>query len=638
MDKQSIIGLIVIAILLIGFSIFTQPSKEEREERLRKRDSIVQAERKADSLKEIEIREKIEKEDSLEKLDTDTAVAQKVTDAEKSEKDTAISKENLRKKYGIMANAARGESKIITLENDRLRLKINTKGGKIHSAELKNYKTHDQKDLILFEGDTTVQFGFEMFIENRPLNTNDLYFEYLGEDSVINATDNNPAEAVFRLHADDYRYIDFMYSLENEAWMVDYDIRLKDMNQLIARNINFLKFHWQAYIPGLEKGRTWETQNTTIQYRFQNGDVDKIKERKDEDEVTEPGVVDWVAYKQQFFSTVLINKEGFDEPYFHARAIESGPYIEKFTTEMSLPYMHEADKTYNMKFYIGPNKYNVLKSYDLDMEEIIPLGWGIFGWVNKFLIIPVFTWLGNWISNYGIIILLLTLIIKTLLFPMTYKSYISTAKMRLLKPQIEELNKKYPKGKEMEKQKATMNLYKKAGASPLGGCLPMLLQLPILIALFRFFPASIELRQESFLWAQDLSSYDSILDLPFSIPMYGDHISLFTLLMAGSMIISTKLNSSGQAGGQQQAMMKMMMWFMPVMLLVIFNNYAAGLSYYYFLANLITIIQTFVIRKFIVKDEVVMAKIEANKKKPVKKSKWQQRLEQAQKQQQRKKR
>jgi YidC/Oxa1 family membrane protein insertase len=637
MDKQSIIGLIVIAVLLIGFSIFTQPSKEEREERLRKRDSIVQAEKHADSLNNVEMLEKEKTTDSIEQA-KDSITEHDKSISTNTVVDDVRGDDELRKQFGIMADAARGTSKIITLENDRIRMKINTKGGKVHSVELKDYKTHDQQDLILFEGDTAVQFGFEMFIDNRALNTNNLYFKYLGEDSILQATENNPANAVFRLQADSTRYIDFAYTLADGAWMVDYDVRFSNMHDLIARNINFFKLKWEAYVPGLEKGRTWETQNTTIQYRFQNGDVEKIRERKDEDEVTEPGVVDWIAYKQQFFSTILINKEGFDEPYFHAKAIETGPYIEKFTTETSLPYMHEAEKTYELKFYFGPNKYNTLKSYDLDMEEIIPLGWGIFGWFNKFLIIPVFNWLGNWLNNYGLIILLLTVIIKMILFPLTYKSYISTAKMRVLKPQIDELSKKYPKGKEMEKQKATMALYKKAGASPMGGCLPMLLQMPILIALFRFFPASIELRQKSFLWAQDLSSYDSILDLPFEIPMYGDHISLFTLLMAVSMVFSSKMNSSAQAGGQSQGMMKMMIWFMPIMLLLIFNNYAAGLSYYYFLANLFTIAQTFLIRKFIVKDEDVMAKIEANKKKPVKKSNWQKRLEEAQKQQQRKKR
>ncbi|MFO7880653.1 MAG: membrane protein insertase YidC [Bacteroidota bacterium] len=630
MDKQSIIGLIVIAVLLIGYSIFTRPSEEEREALQRQRDSIVQVEKQKDSLKQIELLEAEKRADSLAANDNFADNANGTP--ESTENDSAKNLE-LRKRYGAMSRAATGESRLITMENEQMIVKFNTKGGKVHSVELKDYKTHDKEDLILFEGDTASQFGFEMLIENRPLNTNDLYFTYMGTDSLIKAGENNPAQAVFRLKADEHRYIEFTYTLENDAWMVDYDMKLHNMNNLLAQNVHYFKLHWKAYLPGLEHGRKWETQNSTIHYRFENGDVEKINERKDEDEEETPGVINWVAYKQQFFSSILINDEGFEDPYFHAKALDSGPYIEKFTTEMTVPYMHEAEKTYNMRFYFGPNKYQLLKSYDQEMEELIPLGWGIFGWFNKYLIIPVFNWLGNWISNYGIIILILTLIIKLILFPLTYKSYMSMAKMRVLKPQIDELSKKYPKGKEMEKQQATMKLYKKAGANPMGGCLPMLLQMPILIAMFRFFPASIELRQKSFLWANDLSSYDSILDLPFTIPMYGDHISLFTLLMAASMVISTKLNSAGQAGGQNQSMMKMMMWFMPLMLLVVFNSYAAGLSYYYFLANLITIIQTWVIRKYIVNDDAVRAKLEANKKKPVKKSKWQKRLEDAQKQQ-----
>lgn len=633
MDRQSIIGLVIIAFVLIGYTIFTKPSQEEREELKRRQDSIMKAEkekRRQDSLKKIEMKKAQQENDTLTKDST--------LNKSGSKESSSKTAEEIKNKYGVMSHAARGESEIVTLENEQMIFKLNTKGGKMHSVELKDYKTHNKEPLILFEGDTTVHFGLELFIDNRPLNTNDLHFEYLGNSETIVAEKDNPAKAVFRLNAKNDRYIDFVYTLKQDEWIVDYDVRLHNMNNLLAGNVNYFNLQWRALIPGLERGRKWETQNSTIQYRFKNSDVDKINERKDEDEVEADGTsVDWVAYKQQFFSSILMYENGFNDPHFHAKALNHEKYIERFSTEMTLPYMHESDKTYDMQFYFGPNKYQTLKSFDKDLEELLPLGWGIFGWFNKFLIIPVFNWLGNWFQNYGIIILLLTLMIKLILFPLTYKSYMSTAKMRVLKPQIEELSKKYPKGKEMEKQQATMNLYKKAGANPMGGCLPMLLQLPILIAMFRFFPASIELRQKSFLWADDLSSYDSILDLPFNIPLYGDHISLFTLLMAGSMVISTKLNSSGQAG-QNQSMMKMMMYFMPIMLLVVFNSYAAGLSYYYFLANLITITQTWVIRKFIVDDEAVMAKLEANKKKPKKKSKWQQKLEEAQKQQQKRKR
>ncbi|NLA24445.1 MAG: membrane protein insertase YidC, partial [Bacteroidales bacterium] len=311
---------------------------------------------------------------------------------------------------------------------------------------------------------------------------------------------------------------------------------------------------------------------------------------------------------------------------------DNSEYLKKFYAELSLPVNRESHVEVPIKLYYGPNKFSVLKSYDNKLEKLVPLGWGIFGWVNRFLIIPVFNWLGSFIGSYGIIILLLTIFIKLLLFPLTYKSYMSTAKMKVLKPQIDELAKKYPKGKEMERQQATMNLYKRVGVNPMGGCLPMLLQFPILIAMFRFFPASIELRQQSFLWADDLSTYDSILDLPFKIPLYGDHISLFTLLMAAALMVSTIMTSKNQPTNNQMPGMKTMMYFMPIMLLFFFNEYAAGLSYYYFLANLITILQTWAIRRFFVNDEKVLAKLEENKKKPVKKSKWQARLEQAAKQ------
>ncbi|NJO89509.1 MAG: membrane protein insertase YidC [Chloroflexia bacterium] len=297
------------------------------------------------------------------------------------------------------------------------------------------------------------------------------------------------------------------------------------------------------------------------------------------------------------------------------------------------------DEVIGLSIYYGPNQYKILNNIHLEegddtTEKMIPLGWGIFGWINRFAIIPIFNWLGGFISNYGLLILLMTIIIKIALFPLTYKSYKSSAKMRVLKPQIDEINKKIPKDKAMERQQATMALYRKAGVNPMGGCLPMLIQFPFLIAMYRFFPASIELRQKAFLWTDDLSSYDSILDLPFNIPMYGDHISLFTLLMAVSIVLSTKINGAQmQTGSSQMPGMKMMMWMMPVMMLLWFNNYSSGLSYYYFLSNIITIGQTLLIRQF-VDDEAVLQKLNENKKKPKKKSKFQERLEQAAKQRQ----
>lgn len=634
MDKNSIIGLLIIGALLVGYTVFTSPSKEERAELKRKRDSIIQAEKTKDSLALIELEE-------AQKLQNEIVLPDSLITGEDTAEDSIrlqIYKDSIqaleqKQKYGVLANAAKGTSEIITLENDRMIASFNTKGGKLHSVELKDYKTHDGEPLLLFEGDSAVQFGYEMLIDNRAVNTNDMFFEFMGSNKQVIVNSNDSASVSFRLNAGEGKYIEFVYQLRDQDWMMDYSVNFVNMNEVLAQNVNFIRLNWSAKLPQLEKGRKWETQNTTLQYRFEDGDIEKLNERKDEDESSSAANVNWVAFKQQFFSTVLINDDSFEEPVFSAQTFETGKYIEQLNAELTLPYMHEAQKTYNMHFYFGPNKFSTLKSYDRDMEEIIPLGRSVFRWVNRLVIIPLFNWLGNWINNFGIIILIMTILIKLVLFPLTYKSYMSTAKMRVLKPQIDELNNKYPKGKEAEKQKATMSLYKRAGVNPMGGCLPMLLQMPILIALFRFFPASIELRQQSFLWAEDLSSYDSILDLPFDIPMYGDHISLFTLLMAISMIISTKLNNSNQAAGANQATMKMMTWFMPIMLLLIFNSYSSGLSYYYFLANLITIGQTWIIRKYIVDEEAVLHKLEENKKKePKKKSKWQQRMEEAAKQ------
>lgn len=639
MDKQSIIGLILIGAILAGYTLFSRPNAEEREALEIKRDSIIQAEHTRDSLAAITFAQ-AQAQNELQK--DEIAIPDSLSDYVSSDsvklqqyKDSVKTLE-LKNKYGVLSKSMQGESQIVTIENSKIILKLNSKGGKIHSVELKDYKTHDGQPLILFEGDEEVKFGFKMLLDNRPVNTNDVYFEYMGQNTNISVPANDSASVSFRLNAGDDKYIEFTYTLRYDDWIVDYNVNLKNMNDVLAGNVNYIEFKWDALIPGLEKGRKWETQNTTIQYCFDDNSVEKINERKTEDEISTPGNINWVAYKQQFFSTIIIYDGMFEDPSFYAKNIEENEdsiHIEEFNTEMTLAYLHETDKNYDMHFYFGPNKYKTLKSYDRNMEKLIPLGWGIFGWFNRFLIIPVFNWLGRGIASYGLIILLLTLIIKLILFPLTYKSYMSTAKMKVLKPQLDKLAEKYPKGKEAEKQQATMALYKKAGVNPMGGCLPMLLQMPILLAMFRFFPASIELRQKSFLWATDLSSFDSILDLPFKIPMYGDHISLFSLLMAVSMIFSTKINNSNQPSGQNQATMKMMTWMMPIMMLLVFNNYAAGLSYYYLLANLMTILQTWIIRRYFVDEKAVLAKLNANKGKSAKpKSNWQKRLEEAAKQ------
>jgi YidC/Oxa1 family membrane protein insertase len=633
MDKQSILGIVIIGVLLIGFMYITRPSQEQKEEQKRIQDSVTQA-----NLEK-------EKQDSIAQLLAEQAQIDKEKEAQInqdfdsipesfiSEDDKRILAERERQiQYGVFAHTAEGENKFITVENELMIIKFSTKGGKVHSVELKEFKKFGGEPLIMYDSDSISEFGLEMIADGKSLLTNNLFFKPEINEDYIKISSGEKSIRM-RLEVNPAKYIEYVYTISADDYMFDFDINIVGLNQELAFN-PYITLRWTTLIPAMERpGSDWESDNTSINVRMERGDLEKLSGTKDEDDFTSSARVQWIAFKQQFFSSVLIGKNDIDNPSVKLNKIEgqNNKYLKKFDAELSFPFNRTDNQQISFNFYFGPNKYSLLKSYDIGMEKLVPLGWGIFGWVNRFVVIPIFNWLGGFISSYGLIILLLTLIIKIALFPLTYKSYLSSAKMRILKPQVDELGKKYPKGKEMEKQQAVMALYKKAGASPLGGCLPMLLQFPILIALFRFFPASIELRQESFLWASDLSSYDSILSLPFTIPFYGDHVSLFTLFMALSMVGSTMLTSANQTASANMPGMKTMMYMMPIFMVVWFNSYASGLSYYYFLANLITILQTLIIRKFIINEEKVLATMEARKKKPVKKSRWAQRLEEAQK-------
>jgi YidC/Oxa1 family membrane protein insertase len=413
--------------------------------------------------------------------------------------------------------------------------------------------------------------------------------------------------------------------------MIGFDVNFNNLNDVIASNQNKLTLDWQMYLPQQEKGRQNEDNYTSIKYRFHAGEVEGFRERstKEVESADLPNRLKWVAFKDQFFSSVIIAGDFFlNGSVTSTRLPLSEKYLRLFVSEIDVPYTSGNNSEINLQLYLGPNHFSSLKKFDLDLEELVFLGRNIIKAINQYVIIPVFNYLDNSISNYGIIILILTVLIKLVLSPLTFKSYQSQAKMKVLKPMVDEIGKRYPKADEaMKKQQATMDLYKRAGVNPLGGCLPMLLQMPILFAMFRFFPASIELRQKAFLWANDLSTYDSILDLPFTIPMYGDHVSLFTLLMTISTILTMKINSP--TGGQDQIPgMKVMMYMMPVMFMLILNNFSAGLTYYYFLANIITFGQNY-ISKLMVDDAQILKKLEENSKKPVKKSSWQQKLEEA---------
>ena len=613
MDKNSIWGLVIIGAILIGYTYLTKPSAEEIKA-MQTRDSIARVEQARD-----------------QQLETERLTAMKAIEAEKQKDPT-----HLQETFGVFSSAAAQKEEFITLENKLVKIKVSNKGGRIYSVELKEYQTHDSLPLILWEGDKT-RFSMDFYADNKAINTQDLFFTTDNGFENINASSSQKTLSM-KLKASDDQYLEYVYTLAPDSYMLDFEIKTIGLNNIISRSQSNLTFNWQADIYSKEKGHKFENQYTNLYYKFNEDDVDYLSASgNDEEELNTQ--VKWIAFKQQFFSSALIAKNNFKGIKLKSVDMdEHSPILKNFSAEISLPYSGDVKESYPMQFYFGPNKYKTLREYgkDIELHELVDLGWKMFAWVNKYFVIEIFNFLEKYMSNYGLIIFILTIIIKLILSPLTYKSYLSTAKMRVLKPQIDEINERIPKDKAMERQQATMALYKKAGVNPMGGCLPMLVQFPILIALFRFFPSSIELRQKSFLWATDLSSYDSIATLPWEIPFYGDHISLFCLLMAGTNLIYTKMNGQMQSSNQMPGM-QAMMYMMPVMFLVWFNQYASGLSYYYFIATLFTIVQTWAIRKWMVDDTKVLAMLEESKKKPVKKSKFQQRLEDAAKQANKKK-
>ncbi len=641
MTRDNIIGLVLIVAILVGFSILTAPTEEERMEAQRIRDSIALAQQ----AEEERMRAREEVPDEEEEILPEAVTPDDPEDAEID----AI--ERLRERMGLFSEAAIGEEGFITLENEVLKLKVSKKGGYIHSATLKKYQTFDQKPLQLFKGEED-RFTFHFFAGNRNISTENLFFEpyyhdarFSGQDS-ISIEKGDSTSFSMRLYTDLHTpenpsYIEFYYGLKGKEYMIDFHVNFVGTTDVIALNTTYITLDWEIKMPRQERNREHEQGNSTIFYKYANDDVSRLRERRDASErlIT---TTRWISFKQQFFSSVLISEDGFSNADLVSEFVaeEDEDYLKNMSASIDLDYNAREDNFYPMKFYLGPNQFREMQAYNLELERQIPLGWGFFltSWINRFAVIPVFNFLDQFNLNYGIIILLLTVILKIVLIPIAYKTYTSQAKMRVLKPDIEELGKKFPKKEDaMKKQQATMALYKKAGVNPMAGCVPMLLQLPILISLFRFFPASIELRQEAFLWADDLSTYDSILDLPFTIPFYGDHVSLFTILMTISTIFYTRFNSQMMGSSSQMPGMKTMMYFMPVMLMGIFNNFASGLSYYYFLANVITFGQMYLFRLF-VDEDALHRRIEENKKKPVKKSKWQARMEALAKQQEQQKR
>ncbi len=642
MNKNSILGFIIIAAIMVGYSIWMSPSKEELAAKKRSADSIIRVVKIHDSINRakvaaLEVRQQEQKA-------VKAAMAAK-TQTHRIVEPASDDYKSLVSKFGSFANSAKGNDTVYTIETDLLKLNISKKGGYVQSVELKKYKTYDSLPVILFDSSTS-RFGLSFFSQNRAINTSKLYFRPVASDvNGLKVSGDSSGVFKMRLYADvsegkidSTKYIEYVYRVKGNDYMLDFNVNFVNMEGLISPNASYVEIDWHADLRKQE--RTVDRFNgSTIYYKFFKDDVDYLSETKDDKEQIKTRLR-WVSFKQRFFSSTLIAKDFFTDGLLKDYTLKNTTiphYLKSMDVSLSVPYRNGVTKNIPMALYFGPNKFTLLKHYGLSLERQIPIGWGFFllAWINEWIVIPVFNWLGSYGWNYGIVILILTLLLKLFLFPIAYKTYLSSAKMRVLKPEVDVIQAKFPKKEDsMKKQQAVMKLYKQAGANPASGCVPMLLQMPILFAMFRFFPASIQLRQQSFLWAHDLSSYDSIFSWSQHIPLlstfYGNHISLFTLLMTISTVMYTYLNNQ-MMGQQTQTMpgMKTMMYLMPILFLGIFNNYASGLSYYYFLANIITFLQMFIFRRAI-NEEKLLKQIEANKKKPgKKKSHFQKRLEEA---------
>ena len=633
MDKNTWIGFLLIAAIIVGFSFINRPSKEELAERQRVQDSIAMV--RAQEVEAQLISEQIAAE--LEKANGEQNSGYTESTAEELAAQVAAL-------YGPFSPSAKGEEGLITLENSKVRIGIARRGGRIAKAELKEYKAYGDSvsDLCLFQGEES-SLNFTLITNNsRILSTENLYFTEV--DQTTDTEGNTTLRMRLSTSIDDC-YMDMVYTLPADDYMVGMSLQPHNMQWALAQNMSSLEMHWNQLIPQQEKGRKFEEKYAQLQYMFAGGDVEKLSETK-ADRTKESARLKWIAYKDQFFSTVLIAHDAFE-----STQMESTPqnaisrYIKEYKTVASIPFDITGKKNVDLKYYFGPNHYNTLKAYDKDVDkasrlhlnELVPLGWKLVSWINKALVIPMFDLFTSWGLHIGIVILLMTLVIKLIILPFVFASYKSSAKMRVLKPQLDEINEKYPPEKMQERQQATMALYQKAGVSPMSGCLPMLFQFPVLMAMFWFLPTAIELRGQSLFWADDLSTYDAILSWSTPLPLLGwTHLSLFCLLMTIVNIAYTHITMQQQSGGQEMKMMKWMMYLMPLMFLFFFNDYAAGLSYYYFISLLMTIIQTMIFR-WSIDDKKVLAEMEANAKKKgsQKKSGFAARLEAMQREQQR---
>ena len=603
MNKNSIIGFVLIGVIMFGFTWYQSKQYQKQAEIQAQLDSVALADQMAamaiDSVK----------------------MANGV--------ETGVKVMNMPSyKDSLLTEARLAEEGIYKLTNDKVELEFTTRGAQLYSVKLNDYKAYDSTDLYLIKPNGS-QMGVTVYAGEN-VNTKDFVFQ------VAEHTDSS---IVMQLPFAGGGYIQQKYTLTEGSYMMQNELSFVGMENIIPRNVSNIDIDWSVIIPRLEKGYKNEKQYSKLNYYF-TGDKksEELARAKDGSERIDTKMK-WFAFQQQFFSVIMTAGNEFAAADLEARYFaEDDPSRNLMACSAKLRSDIQAGSSnivVPFDIYLGPNDYATLKRYDQKYEKIIPLGGWMVNWFSRLVIIPSFDLLGKFIKNYGLVILLMTLIIKLLLAPLTLKSYKSTAKMQVIKPEVDKINEKYPNEKDaMKKQQATMELYRKAGISPMGGCLPMLLQMPILFAMFRFFPASIELRQQKFLWADDLSSYDSIIDFGFNVPLLGDHLSLFALLMAATMFFYSRMTSGQMSNDPNMAGMKFMsLWLMPIMMFFICNNLSAALSYYYLLSNIITMGMTWYIRKYVVTEEKVRNEMMVNAKQPKKKSKWQQRLEEAQKMQ-----
>ena len=605
MNKNTIIGFLLIGVIMFGFTWYQSRQYQEQAAVQAQLDSIARVEQMAamamDSIRKAQ--------GIVEETDVKVAVIP-------AYKDT------------MLTSARMAESSIYRLANDKMEIELTTRGAQPYSVKLNDYMSYDSTALYLIRPEMS-RYDIRLYAGEN-INTKDFNFEVVEHsDSVL----------VMRLPFSNGGYIQQRYALSADSYSLYNELSLVGLDGIIPRNVSMLDIDWNVVIPRLEKGYRYEKQYSMLDYYFTGDEKpEQIARGKDDSERVDTKVK-WFAFQQQFFSAIMTAGNEFASADFAVKYFnEDDPSKNLMACSAKLRSdfnIASGDVVLPYEFYFGPNDYNTLKKYDLKYEKIIPLGGWLVGWISRFVIIPCFNFLGKFISNYGLIILLMTILIRIVILPLTIKSYKSSAKMQVLKPEIDQLNKKYPNEKDaMKKQQAMMDLYRKAGISPMGGCLPMLLQMPILFAMFRFFPACIDLRQQKFLWADDLSAYDSIWDFGVNVPLLGDHLSLFALLMAVTMFFYSKMTSGQMSDDPNMAGMKFMsVWLMPIMMFFICNNLSSALSYYYLLSNIFTMVLTWFIRKFVVTEDRDRAEMVANANKPKQKSKWQQRLEEAQRMQ-----